>query len=299
MTFAKNLRARFRIRRWQAVAFVLPAALLLFSISIFPLIYSLGVSLYNYSLAFANSIGFVGLGNYAELWRDPQARSSVWTTARIGVAALLIELVLGLGLALLLRTFTRGRGVLTTLLVVPAMIAPAAAGMTWRMLYTPNWGPIDHLVGLLTGGAVQIDWLGDGRYAPWAVVIADAWQNTPFVMLILLAGLTAIPGSVLEAARVDGASATKAFLYVVLPLLRPYIAIAAVFRAIDLFKLFDLPFVLTQGGPAGATTTVSVYIYEIGIRDLRVGYGAAASLGLLALVILLTRQLARATRASA
>ncbi|MEW5956110.1 MAG: sugar ABC transporter permease, partial [Chloroflexota bacterium] len=163
-------------------------------------------------------------------------------------------------------------------------------------LYTPAWGPLNHILGIPIGQPLQIDWLGNHKIAPIAVVIADVWQWTPFIMLILLAGLLSISEELYEVARIDGASGLKIFLYISLPLIRFHLAVAIILRAIDLFKLFDLPFVMTQGGPAGATETVTVYTYLIGIRFLRVGYGAALSLLLLFLVVIVSQFLVRFTR---
>ena len=167
--------------------------------------------------------------------------------------------------------------------------------MSFKMLYTPQWGPINHILGMPFGEILEIDWLGNPQIAPIAVIIADVWQWSPFVMLIVLAGLLSIPTEIYDASRIDGASGWNSFKYITLPLISFPLTVAVILRSIDLFKLFDLPFIMSQGGPAGSTETVTIYTYLVGIRFFRVGYGAALSIMLLLLVIIVSRFLVKYT----
>lgn len=282
-------------KRWSLYYYILPTAIFVLAITIFPMVYSIYISLHDYMLQ-TRTMTFVGLTNFLNVFQDPRFYQALGTTFKIGVPALVLEILLGFAAALLLSAINRGRGIITSLLATPVMIAPAAAAMSWKMLYTPDWGPINHILGLPFGHSLKIDWLGDARLAPFSIVIADVWQMTPFIMLILLAGLLSISEEMYEAARIDGASGWATFRYITLPLLRLPLGVAVILRAIDLFKLFDLPYVMAHGGPAGATETISFYTYLVGIQFFRVGYGAALALILLFLVILMSRFLVRFVR---
>ena len=284
--------------RWAIYAYVLPAAIFILAVTIFPMVYSIYVSFQDYILQ-TRTMTFIGLRNFADVFKDARFYQSLLITFKIGVPALILEVVLGFAAALLLSSINKGREILTSLLATPVMIAPAAAAMSWNMLYTPDWGPINHILGIPFGHLLTIDWLGNTQIAPFSIAIADIWQMTPFIMLILLAGLLGISEELYEAARIDGASGWDIFRYITLPLIRMPLGVAVLLRAIDLFKLFDLPYVMTHGGPASSTETISFYTYQIGIRFFRVGYGAALALILLILVIIMSRFLVRYVRQEA
>jgi multiple sugar transport system permease protein len=239
----------------------------------------------------------IGFGNYREALQDDVFRDAIWVNARIIVAALLGEFVLGLTFALACASIRRGRGVIVALLTVPIMVSTSATGMAFRMIMLPEYGPLNYVIGTLTGrGWVAIDWLGDPDWALWSLVIADIWHAMPFVMLILLAGLVGINQEIYEAARIDGASSWRTFRDVSLPLLRGPLLVAFLLRLIELVKMFDLVYLLTQGGPARVTETMSFYIYYVGLRFFRVGYGVTLSLFLLALTFALAYAFLAATR---
>lgn len=275
-------------KRWRIYLYVLPTFLLIFAITIFPLLYSVRISFYHYLLQ-TGAMTFAWFSNYLDAIKDAKFHHSLLVTLKIGLPSLFLEFVLGLLLALLLNSIKRGKVLFTSLLATPVMIAPAAAALSFRLLYTPEWGPINPILSFILGRPIQIDWLGSTTMAPISTVIVDVWQMTPFIMLILLAGLTSIPDELYEAARIDGAASWQLFLHLTLPLLRFSIGVALILRAIDLFKMFDLVLVLTHGGPAGANETVSFYIYQTGLQFLRVGYAAALSFILLFLVVLMSR----------
>jgi|TARA_B100001964_G_C14193416_1_gene582200 multiple sugar transport system permease protein len=274
--------------------YILPVSIFIIIITIFPLIYSIYISTQDYQLITQTS-NYIGTENFEESLEDKRFQASLITTLKIGIPSLFIETILGLSLALLLSSIKTQRGIITSLLATPVLIAPSAVAMSFKMLYTPQWGPINHILGMPFGEILEIDWLGNPQIAPIAVIIADVWQWSPFVMLIVLAGILSIPTDIYEASRIDGASGWNSFKYITLPLIRFPLTVAVILRAIDLFKLFDLPFVMSQGGPAGSTETVTIYTYLVGIRFFRVGYGAALSIMLLLVVIIVSRFLVKYT----
>ena len=274
--------------------YITPVSIFILIITIFPLIYSIYISTQDYSLITQTS-NYIGTTNFEESLEDKRFLESLITTLKIGIPSLFIETILGLSLALLLSSIKTQRGIITSLLATPVLIAPSAVAMSFKMLYTPQWGPINHILGMPFGEILEIDWLGNPQIAPIAVIIADVWQWSPFVMLIVLAGILSIPTDIYEASRIDGASGWNSFKYITLPLIRFPLTVAVILRAIDLFKLFDLPFVMSQGGPAGSTETVTIYTYLVGIRLFRVGYGAALSIMLLLVVIIVSRFLVKYT----
>lgn len=267
---------------------ILPAFIVLFVVSVFPIGYSFYVSLTDYSLSSTGVPVFIAFDNYMEAFTDPEFLNAVTNTLEISIPALFIEVLIGFSLALVLNRKFKGRGLVLALIVTPFMIAPGAVALAWRLLFDPRYGPINHLLTQLTGHAVNIDWLGSTDIAIRSLTIIDIWQTTPFIMLILLAGLSSISPEVYEAARIDGANSLKAFRYITLPLVKPVLAIAVLFRSIDLLKMFDMCQALTKGGPAGTTMTLSYFTYREGLQYSRVGYGAALSFIVLIAVAVLS-----------
>ena len=281
------------MRRLRGHLFVAPAGAVSVALIAYPVAYSLWVSVHDLDLV-AGTWRFVGLGNYAEALRDPAFWRSVRNTFRIALPALALELPLGLGLALALdRLGFRARALLVSCLVAPMMIPGSAAALAFALLYVQQNGPLNAMLSLAAGRPVEVEWLSSVAIAPWSIVLGEVWQKTAFVMLFLLAALSVIPEDVYEAARVDGASAVQTFRYVTLPLLRATIAAVLVIRLIDLMKMFDLPYVLTGGGPGVATEPVSMHIVQVGFQFFRIGAGAAQSfllfVGVGILVLLLLR----------
>ena len=273
--------------------YVLPAGLLGLGLIVYPLAYSLWVSLHDLDLTLG-AWRFVGLDNYAEALRDPGFWRSVRNTLHIALPSLALEFLIGLALALALdRVRFRFRALLIGLLVAPMMIPGAAAALAFALLYVQRYGPLDALLSLVARRPVEVEWLSSVSIAPYSVVLVEVWQKSSFVMLFLLAGLSVIPDELYEAARVDGASGRQAFRHVTLPLLRTTIAAVLVVRLIDLLKMFDLPYILTGGGPGVATEPVSMHIVQVGFQFFRIGAGAAQSFLLFAgvggLVLLLLR----------
>src|SRR4030095_4323281 len=215
-------------------------------------------------------------------------------------SALICEFLLGLGLALLLNSQIRGRSVFRATLLVPMMLPAVVVGVVWRLMLNPNFGAINGTFKGFGLNTESLTWTASPRLALLSVIIVDIWQWTPFVFLVLLAGLQAIPQEPYEAARIDGSSPWQTFRYVTLPLLKPAILIALLLRTMDLLRVFDQIFILTEGGPGFATETISLYIYRTAFRFFDFGYAAAMSFVLLAVTnvisVLYIRALKHETR---
>jgi multiple sugar transport system permease protein len=254
-----------------------PAVLVLLLLTIYPLIYAVTVSL-------QTRAGVWTLANFARLFGDRFFGVALLQTFVYTAAALIVEFALGLGLALLLDSQLRARNLFRALLLIPMMLPPVVVAVIWRLIYNPSFGAIN---GTLKGWGVDtahLTWIAGPAMALPAVILVDIWQWTPFMFLILLAGLQAIPQEPYEAAMIDGSSAWQTFRHITLPLLKPAILIALLLRTMDLLRIFDQIFILTQGGPGFATETISLYIYKTAFRFFDFGYAAAMSFVLLILV---------------
>ncbi|MBI1774772.1 MAG: sugar ABC transporter permease [Proteobacteria bacterium] len=266
---------------WTLVA---PTAAMMLAILGLPLMFSLFVSFHDWDLTrIPNRLEWAGLQNYVELvagietWRALQF-TLIYTVACVGG-----EFVLGLVLALLLHHAPVGRQMFTAILVLPMMMTPIVSGLVWRLMYNPTYGVINQSLGL-----GNVLWLGEVDSAVLAVIIATIWQNTGFVMILLLAGLQSLSKEPFEAARIDGASAWQSFRYVMLPLLAPTILVVLLIRTIFEFRAFDVIWILTQGGPAGATEALSLLNFRMGFRYFAIGPAAALSWIMLAATAVLS-----------
>jgi multiple sugar transport system permease protein len=276
-------------KQWEPLAFASPSLFLIGLVIVFPLAYSFYLSLQNFDLSVGPDYDYVGLRNYGEaLLRDRRFIDSLWNTAVIITPSLALELLLGLGLALLLNRAIRGRPIITACLAIPAMISPVMAAMAWRMLFGVKYGAINNLGRQLGVLDVYFDWFATPALSIVAIVLVEVWHNTSFMMLVLLAGLQAIPQELYDAARADGASPWKSFWHITLPLLKFTMVVGVMIRLIDLTKLFGLIFVLTFGGPGGATETMAFTTYLVGFNDMRVSYAAALSFLIVIAVLCLT-----------
>lgn len=268
--------------------YVLPVIAILIAITIFPLLYSLSLSFFFCDLRRGGRWIFAGLSNYGlALFNDSRVWSSFRNTFFIGGPAIGLQLVIGLGLALLLNRKIVGKRIITSLLITPVMISPIVAGLIWRMLYHEKYGAINGFLRMI-GINVEWAWLADPNLAVLAVIFTDVWEWTPLVMMVLLAGLQSISLEPYESAKIDGASSLQIFFYITLPLLRLPILAVVLIRVIDTIKLFDIIYVLTMGGPGGRTETISFYTYLVGFRYFRMGYAAALSYLILIITIVLS-----------
>jgi multiple sugar transport system permease protein len=263
----------------RALPFLLiaPTVCVLVALSIYPLIYAVRVSLQ------ADSGGGTRwtLRNFSRLAADDFFQSALAHTLSYAVIALTFEFLLGLGLAVLLNRKMRGRAFFRAALLVPMMLPPVVVGVVWRLMLNPNFGAINGTLQGFGANTEQLTWTASPTLAFFSVVMVDIWQWTPFMFLILLAGLQAIPDEPYEAALIDGSTPWQTFRHVTLPLLKPAILIALLLRTMDLLRVFDQIFILTEGGPGSATETISLYIYRTAFRFGDFGYAAAMSFVLL------------------
>lgn len=258
---------------------VAPALAVLLALSIYPLIYSVTISLQQET---ASGVVWT-LAHFKRLATDNFFRTAMAHTFIYAAVALAFEFFFGLILALLLNQQIRGRGLFRASLLVPMMLPSVVVGIVWRLLLNPDFGAINGTLKWLGVNTEHLTWTASPRLALLSVIAVDVWQWTPFVFLVLLAGLQAIPQEPYEAALIDGSSRWQTFRHVTLPLLKPAILIVLLLRTMDLLRVFDQIFILTEGGPAFATEMISLYIYRAAFRFFDFGYAAAMSFVLLAL----------------
>jgi len=265
---------------------ITPTVIILLFWVIYPLLWSLGLSFYNYSVmqAFAAKPTFVGIQNYLDVLSDPVTWSRFQVTARFVVLAVSVEFVIGFILALLLIEEFRGKRIIITTILIPMMAAPIAIGVFFRFVLDETFGVTTYFLSLFGLG---FKWYTPTNVIP-SVVLVDAWMWSPFMMLIILAGLTAVPKYLYEAADIDRASWWMKFRYITVPTIKPILAIALLFRTMDAFKLFDLIFILTDGGPGGASETISLHLYRIAFQYFYTGKGSALAYVLLVIIIVLS-----------
>jgi multiple sugar transport system permease protein len=258
---------------------VAPTVIVLLALSIYPLVYAVKTS-FQTGTGEATHFSFA---NFTRIFSDGFFLSALWHTLVYAVFALTFEFLFGLGLALLLDRRMRGRGVFRAVMLVPMMLPPVVVGVVWRLMYNSNFGALNGTLKMFGINTEPLIWTASPTVALACVIAVDVWQWTPFVFLILLAGLQAIPQEPYEAARLDGSNAWQTFRHITLPLLKPAILIALLLRTMDLLRVFDQVFILTEGGPGFATETVSLYIYRAAFRFFDFGYAAAMSFALLLL----------------
>lgn len=257
--------------RRQAYLMVAPAVVILAGVAVYPILAAAWLSLHRMILVFHEQ-RFTGLDNYAFLLSDARFWTALWNTAYFAIVAVALELALGLGFALLLSAAVPGRGLLRAAILVPWAIPTVVSARLWAWLYNPDHGLITRLLPIS-----DVNLLGTPGAAMHAAILVDVWKTTPFVALLLLAGLQTIPEDLYRAAEIDGASRLRAFRSITLPLLRPAIAVTLVFRTLDAFRVFDAVYVLTEGGPANTTETLSIYAYKTLMRSGDFGYGSTLS----------------------
>jgi len=256
---------------------VSPTILIFLALSIFPLLYSLMVSFQRRDLMRKNLDEWVGFANYSRALHEDRIWAALQNTLILVVGGIAIEFLLGLGLALVLVDELRGKRFILPILMLPVMMIPVIVALIWRMLWDNQYGAVNQILSTFAGHDVNIIWLAKKNTAMIAILITQVWQWTPFMFLILLAGLAGINAELYEAAALDGASWWNSFKDITLPGLANVIAVALLFRALDALKIFDLIFMLTQGQPGTSTETVSWYIYDRGRRSLEMGYASAVS----------------------
>ena len=255
-----------------ALALVGPTAIILGLFTLFPIFYLIWVSL---QAGEGQKLHFVGADNYSLAATDPAFWDAIRVSALYVVATTGTELVLGFVLALVLSRKMKGLGIVRTLLIIPMAMTPVVVGLTWRLLYTPPFGLVNWSAGLV--GIDLPPMLTDPLLAFIAVVIVDVWQWTPFMMLLMLAGLQSLPNEPFEAAAVDGASRFQSLRYLTIPMLKGIVLVALIFRGVDAFDTFDTIYVLTRGGPGTATQTLTMFDFFQAFRWFHFGYAAAVA----------------------
>ena len=280
------------MRGERPVLFLAPAGLVLGAVALFPALAVLWLSLEQRS-PLLGAPRFVGLDNYARLMADGRFWNALGNTAYFAAVSVTLEILLGLAMAVLLARAFRGRALFYSVVLLPWAVPTVVSARLWEWMYNADYGVLNYLIG------AEVNWLGSPAWALHAAIVMDVWKATPFVALLLLAGLQAIPRDLYLAAELDGAGAWTRFGRITLPLLTPLILVALIFRTIDAFRVFDAVYVLTGGGPANSTETLSIYAYKVLFQALEVGYGSALAVSMLVVVAVLTLFYARLLRGSA
>lgn len=279
------------IERWLRKKFpyilLTPLLVVMVSITILPTIYLFSLSLSEMSVRTGFQMRFIGMENYINLFMSPRFLNSLKVTAIFTGGSVSIQLLIGLGLALLLnREDLVLRKLFIMLIVIPMLMTPVVIGLTWRILYDPSFGLFNYFIGLL--GLRTEAYLARPTTALIAVMITDIWEWTPFLFLMMFAGLQSLPQDVFEVAHVEGASGIQTFWYITLPMLRQIILIALLLRVIDSIKTFDVIFMMTHGGPGTATENINLFSFIQMFQNLFFGYGATSAIVLLFIVIGIT-----------
>jgi len=272
---------------WYSILLIAPAVIVILFFALFPLLYAIDLSFRHVDLTSAVGIGpYVGLDNYRFALNDRIFWESTRRTLIFAVGAVSVEMVLGVAIAFLLNQLRWFQGILRSLLILPLASAPAAVGLVWRYMYHPDFGVYNGI--LATLGLPELKWLADVRLAMPSVIVFDVWQWTPFVALIVLAGLQSLPKEPFEAAELDGASTWQVLRRLTFPMLAPVLTLVFVLRSIDAIRLYDAILSLSHGGPGTATETLTYYLYRIGLKYFRLDHASAISLMFLYVTVVFT-----------
>jgi multiple sugar transport system permease protein len=264
------------IDRRLKFVFLAPAIIVLIALTAFPTVYMFVAAFVKFDASAPLNSKFAGIDNFLRLFTDDKFHNALINTAVFSIVAVTLEFVLGLAFALLVDTYIRRANFIKTLLILPMMMPTIVVAITWKLMYQPQFGVINDLLGRI--GIPPLLWAASAKTAMPSIILIDIWEWTPFVFLMCLAGLASLPQEPFEAAELDGASAFQKFRDLTLPFLKPVIVVTLLLRIMDAFRLFDQVYVLTLGGPAGATETMSFYLYKVTFRFFDIGYAAAISL---------------------
>jgi len=260
--------------------FIIPTISFLIVFNIFPLLYSLGYSFTDFRASTSSPAHFIGLDNYRELLADPYIWTNFTITAKYVLVSVGGQVLVGFGVALLLNRKVPAKGLVTTLLLLPMMMSMAVVGLFWQLLYSPSWGIINYALGL-----EDFEWLSNADIALYAVALTDIWMWSPFVMLLSLAGLSAIPQHLYEAAAIDRATRWYTFTRITLPLVTPLLLIAIIFRTMEAFKTFDLAFIMTS---MDTTELIAIRLYKMAFQEWQTGKSCALAYIVLIMVLAIT-----------
>ena len=278
LTLASTSTRRF------ANTMVSPTVIILLVMTAYPLVFTLIYSFTDYNLMKRNT-SFIALKNYADLLGNAYFRQAIWNTVKFTVLTVVLEMVCGFFLALFVNSLKKGQKAMRTLLLLPYLLPAVTVALSWRMMLSPNYGIVNQV--LTTLNLPVYNWFSDIQTAFGMLVLIDVWQNTPFVFLLLYAALQSVPQAQYEAAKIDGASRFKTMIYVTIPNLKNSLSLCALLRTIDGFRVFEKVNLLTGGGPANSTATITQYLYNFGIKNLKFGFGSAGAIVMTILVLIL------------
>lgn len=279
---AQTLTKRF------GIGMLTPTLVVLLVMTAYPLVFTLVYSFTDYNLlkSLRQPASFIALKNYTDLLSDEYFLQAIWNTVKFTILAVIFEMIIGFLMALLVNSLRRGQKAMRTLLLLPYLLPTVTVAMSWRMMLSPNYGIVNQVLSALN--LPVYNWFSDVHTAFGMLVLIDVWQSAPFVFLLLYAALQSVPASQYEAARIDGANSIKTLFYVTIPNIKNSLALCALLRTIDSFRLFDKVNLLTGGGPANSTATITQYLYNYGIKSLDFGFGSAGAIVMTVLVLILS-----------
>ncbi len=269
-----------------ALAMSAPTMLVLVVMSIFPLVFTLYYSLTNYSYLANDGAAFIGLQNFVKLFQNKYFLQSIWNTVKFTVICVAIETLLGLAIAVFVHELRAGKKAIRTIVILPYLIPPVTVALIWQIMLSSNYGIINSILSFLQ--LPVYNWFYDVKTAFATICAIEVWQCMPFVFLLLYASLQSIPESLYEAARLDGANKWKQFLHITVPNIKSGLFLCILMRTVDTFRLFDKINILTKGGPANTTATITQFLYNNGIKNLQFGNGSAIAVVMVLLVLLLS-----------
>lgn len=283
----KAMKPGFSLQDLGPYFFILPAVAVMVAGLVYPVFQALYLSFYDWKIGTdINDAPYVGLSHFIRMLGDENVWESIWVTFRFGFWTISIEMFLGVSLALLLEKPIRGASLFRTIFILPLMVSPVVVGLIWRYLFDARIGWINYY--LVQFGIEPQVWLGDADLAFFAIVFTDIWQWTPFIFIIVIAGLQALPSEVLEASKIDGANWWQHILFVKLPMIRSILLIALLMRLIDVFRALEVMYILTGGGPGRSTELLSLHIYNRAFDTQQLGYASAISVLLIVIVFVLS-----------
>lgn len=269
------------------MAMITPTLIVLLILTAYPLIFTFYYSLTDYNLlkALKNPVHFVGLKNYAKLLNNEYFRKAIWNTVKFTLLAVVFEMLFGFMMATFVNSLKKGQKALRTLLLLPYLLPTVTVALSWRMMLSPNYGIINQVLNSLH--LPVFNWFADVKTAFPMLLLIDIWQSSPFVFLLLYASLQAVPADQYEAAKIEGATTFETLIYITIPNIKNSLALCALLRTIDSFRLFDKVNLLTGGGPANSTSTITQYLYNSGIKVFEFGYGSAGAIVMTIIVLIL------------
>ncbi|NMB94334.1 MAG: sugar ABC transporter permease [Flexilinea flocculi] len=264
----------------------LPTVIILAFLTVFPLGYTIYYSFTNFNMLKPKTLKFIGLSNFEKILADPYFQQALLNTLKFMVLAVILETGIGLLVALLVNSLTKGQKLIRTLLLLPVVLPPVTVALIWRIMLSNNYGIINKLLELI--GIAPVSWLNDVRTAFYCILVIDVWQYMPFAFLLIYASLQSVPESQYEAAQIDGANAFHRFWYITIPNIMGGIVLVILLRSIDSIRLFDKVNILTRGGPANTTATITQYIYNYGVGNYRIGFSSAGAIVMTLIVLLIS-----------